>query len=172
MVNGEHLLQGSNGNRNIIRDNSIGGRNTGTSAGAGPQCAIKLIGTSGGDGTEDNEIRDNYISNIYYRAIYIEGADGTIVDGNELTNPHVTTLSDWGTSAIYLDNWNNTTNKETNINANRIHHNHGTTGSYRREYHGVYVYDAGDGDAIVSNNAAYDLRSSGTLYGYRSAGIQ
>ena len=161
---------GSNGNRNIIRNNSIGGRNTGSSAGAGPQCAIKLIGTSGGDGTEDNEIRDNYISNIYYRAIYIEGADGTIVDGNELTNPHVTTLSDWGTSAIYLDNWNNTTNKETNINANRIHHNHGTTGSYRREYHGVYVYDAGDGDAIVSNNAAYDLRSSGTLYGYRSAG--
>jgi hypothetical protein len=166
-------VRGNNGSRNIIRNNSIGGRE-GSGTGSGPRNAIILAGNSGGDGTEDNLIQDNYISNIYMVAINMEGADGTTIDGNEITNPDVTNPPSWGSAAINMDNSTAITSKETNITKNRIHHQYGTSSSGGAVYYGIWGRDVGNGDMNINNNTLYDVKVTNEvgliIIGTRNAG--
>lgn len=156
---------GSNGNRNIIRNNSLGGRNNGTSAGGGPTHAIVIIGDDG-DGTSNNLIQDNYIANYWYRSILMANADNNTIDGNEITSPNTTSNNNWGgNTGIYIDNWNSNASDPNTIINNEIHHNYGTTTSYTRDAWGIYVYDQGDGAGDISNNSIYDIKGQSTQYG-------
>ena len=164
---------GSNGSRNIIRNNSIGGAET--SAGAGVTFGIFVIGTSGGDGADDNIIRNNVISNYYWRGIYSGFAENLTIDGNEITNDATTSGYNWGQMAIYhyVDNGNK--NRDVTITKNRIHHNYGTRSSPASStVYGIYMYNWGNGNANVNNNVIYDYNATSTMYGvyyYSSASV-
>ena len=155
---------GSNGSRNIIRDNSVGG--AATNAGNGVTYGIFIIGNSGASGADNNIIRDNLISNYYYRGIWSGFAENLTIDGNEITNPATTSGYRWGQSAIYHYNQNGNDVNDVTISKNRIHQNYGTsTNNAAQTVYGIYLYNWGRGNADIENNAIYDYLSSSTMYG-------
>lgn len=151
---------GNNGNRNIIRNNSIGGNET--NPGGGVSYAIFLCGDGGSTGAVGNVIEDNYISNFYYRGIMM-GYSASTISGNEITRPNTTSTYRWGAAMIYEESRGG--GGDQTIDGNYLHHNYGTNRSSPQTFYGIYHNDAGDGTTTLTNNIISDFDATSGLYG-------
>jgi len=161
---------GTNGSKNIIRNNSIGGRDDGTSAGSGPAYGIFVMGDAGGSGADANVIEGNRITNIYWNSIESTNADATLINKNNISSPEGNDKYRWGAAAIRVDNWNGPTSNSVSITNNKISDNYGTNLSSSSTYYGIYIYDGGNADLNCNNNSIYDLQATSSLYHIYSGG--
>jgi len=161
---------GSNGSKNIIRKNSIGGKDDGNSAGSGPAYGVIIMGDAGGSGADANVVENNRITNIYWNSVESTNADATLINKNNISSPESNDKYRWGANGIYVDNWNGPTSNSVNVTNNKIFNNYGTNLNSSSTYYGIYIYDGGNVDLNCNNNSITDLQATSSLYGIYSGG--
>lgn len=160
--------QGANGRDNIIRNNSIGGREIPGSTGYyGVGYGIAMIGDNT-NGTSNNLIQNNSITNFKYYGIYCQYSIDITIDGNDMTKQDVDRQVQWGNAAGIYNNsneWGAQTDGDMVITNNRIHEGGRTNPAQAQATAwGIYTYNGGD-NVEVSNNAVYDFMATGTTWG-------
>lgn len=140
---------GTNCDYNTISGNVINGGYYG----------ITLVANSSSNMIYGNRVLNNYVNDFYSFGIYLNGNDGAIVEGNDISRPlRANTTTFYG---IYLIN----INYNTLVSKNKIHNTFdgiptSTSGAYGIEH---YDCDATLGsENVVVNNLIYNMNSSGT----------
>ncbi len=122
---------------------------------------ITLVGSTT-NAVGNNKVIDNTIRDFYLYGIYALGNFNTQIESNRLTRPtRATPTSFFG---IYLTSLN----VKVNITKNRIFNPFGADPGSTSTFYGVYLtgVDALGGlENVISNNAIYDVRSAGAIYG-------
>jgi gliding motility-associated-like protein len=116
-----------------------------------------------------NQFINNIIKEFYLYGIYCNGTFSTLIQGNDIHRATRTTLSTGTTQGIYF------TGLSTSalVNANKVHALFGGDPASTNDGYGIYFtgVDALAGlENKVTNNAIYDIRSNGTIYGIYNAG--
>lgn len=124
---------------------------------------ITLVANSSSNMIYGNRVLNNYVNDFYSFGIYLNGNDGAIVEGNDISRPlRANTTTFYG---IYLLN----INYSTLVSKNRIHNAFdgiptSTSGAYGIEH---YDCDATLGsENRVVNNLIYNINNSGTQNGF------
>lgn len=117
---------------------------------------------------QNNKFLRNKIRDYYIYGIYVNGTFNTIIDGNDISRPARTNIGTATSYAIYF------TGLSTNarVNGNYIHGLLDVNVTSTNDVYGIYFtgVDALAGlENIVSNNAIYDLKSNGIIYGIYNA---
>lgn len=115
-----------------------------------------------------NKFTRNIIKDFYLYGIYTSGTFQTLIDGNDLSRPARSNLSTGTSQAIYFTSLNTS----AKVNGNYIHGLLDASPSSTNDVYGIYFtgVDALAGlENVVSNNAIYDIKSNGTIYGIYNA---
>ena len=111
-----------------------------------------------------NKFLRNTIKDFYLYGIFLSGTFATIIDGNDFSRPVRSNISTGTTQAIYFTSLSTS----SVVNANRIHDMMAGNVTSPNDVYGIFFTgcDALAGlENIVSNNAIYDIKSNGTIYG-------
>ncbi len=154
---------GSNGSRNQFIRNSIGGRNDGTSSGAGPAYGIMIVGDAGANGATSNVIEENLISNCFYRSVASAFTNSNVINKNNITNPDVNTQT-WGSTCIHSEAGQAGNTGNITISNNKMYQNYGTNQGASTAPYAIYLNDFSSGTANVFNNSIYDFIGTSQLY--------
>lgn len=149
---------GNNGAHCYIGHNYLKGP---TGAG-GPYYALPVAGAS-----DSNTIEGNILQNFYYYGVYISGATGTRVIGNDINRATKTNATTF--YGIYLSG----TVPGTVIAGNRLHDPATVAAASTGSFYGLYLLGgtASANPGLVCNNALYNITSNGLIYGvYISSG--
>jgi parallel beta-helix repeat protein len=129
--------------------------------------AIRLNGTTAGEGAADNTIINNTIVDGYIYNIYLNDTRGTLVSGNDISRAGKLTVSTF--YGIYLTG----DCRDVLIERNRIHNTHDAASSLTGAAYGVY-FSSADAPAaqpnIVANNLLYNFNGDGTVYAFYNSG--
>lgn len=143
---------GVNGSKCFIGNNKI----LSTTGSGGAYYGIAVSGAS-----DSNTLYRNTIGNFYMYGIYISGATGTKVIGNDVhrsTKTSVTTFYGVYTTGV---------TEGTLISANRVHDPAGSSVSSTSSFYGIY--NLGDATSAaptkIFNNAVYNINIGGIIYG-------
>lgn len=122
---------------------------------------ITLVGSTT-NSVGNNKVIDNTIREFYLYGMYLLGNFNTQIESNRFTRPtRATPTTFYG---VYLSSLN----VKVNINKNRIFNPFGADPGATAGFYGVYLtsVDALGGlENVISNNAIYDIRSAGAIYG-------
>ncbi|MFC5269295.1 T9SS type A sorting domain-containing protein [Adhaeribacter terreus] len=146
----------NNGNNNVISGNTINGAYRG----------IMMHGLPANPG--NNQIINNTIKDFYTTGIEVNGMNGTLVEGNDISRPTRTTVIAF--NGITLAG----TAQNTIVSKNRIHNTHGNASSLTTAVNGIISSsnDAPGGfENIVKNNLIYDVNNTtGAVVGMSNTG--
>lgn len=149
---------GANGSHIYIGGNVI----KGPTGSGGPYYGITVCGAS-----DSNVIEKNLVENFYLYGIYVSGATGTKVKGNEVNRAGKTAVSTF--YGIYTTG----VAPGTLVTGNRIHSPGGTAGSSTSSVYAIY--SSGDGAAtnrnLIANNLVYNINQGGITYGIYGTGV-
>ena len=115
-----------------------------------------------------NKFLRNTIKDFYLYGIYVSGTFATIIEGNDFSRPVRSNIAAGTSQAIYFTSLST----RASVNANRIHDMLGGNTSSTNDVYAIFftACDALAGlENIVSNNAIYDIKSEGTIYGIYNA---
>lgn len=147
---------GNNTNRSVFSNNEILGGNSGA-----PYSGIYLNGQGTGTNCKGNEITNNVLTNFYAFGIYLDEADSTLIEGNDLSRPSRTAA----TTTRFITLQGKT--EHTLIQENRLHNSHGGSPTNTSATYGIYSTsndaDVGDENWVI-NNLLYDFNNNGTVY--------
>ncbi|MFA6060283.1 MAG: T9SS type A sorting domain-containing protein [Taibaiella sp.] len=113
-------------------------------------------------GNTNNIIRNNEVENFYYYGVYVNGAENTLVEGNNIhkTNKTASLTTFYG---IYATG----TVPGLQLIRNRIHNPIAASAIATSTFYGIGAY--GDGSAtspvLIANNAIYNINQGGIIYG-------
>lgn len=128
---------------------------------------ITVVGSAASP-IQGNRIINNKVTDYYYYGIYVNANDGLVMDGNDISKP---TRAESPTTqyAIYFTG----VSSNTIVNANRVHDLFAGQGAATSDVIGIY-FTGVDAIAvqknIISNNAIYNLTTSGYIYGIQNTG--
>ncbi|RYD54300.1 MAG: PKD domain-containing protein, partial [Sphingobacteriales bacterium] len=123
------------------------------------------IALVGGTATfnNNNKAINNKVRDFYGYGIYTAGNINALVNGNDISRLNrTTTTTHYGVYATGIQ-------QGLKINANRIHGSFELLQTSTSTFYGVYLTGVDADNAtptIVSNNLVYDIKSSGTQYGF------
>ncbi len=128
---------------------------------------ITLIGNST-DAVMNNKVINNKINDWYQYGVYATGNFNTLIEGNDLSmlNRTATGTSVYG---IYFTGLS----VKAGISKNRIHGVFNAMNATNNDFYGIYLtgVDALAGvENTVTNNAIYDIRGQGSIYGLYNSG--
>ena len=136
---------------NVIENNTINGG----------YYAITMVGSTT-NAVGNNKITGNTLKDFYLYGMYLYGNFNTQVVSNRITRPtRATPTTFYG---VYLT----TLNTKVNINKNRIYTPFGADPGSTSSFYGIYLTSSdalGGLENVISNNAIYDIKSSGLIYG-------
>lgn len=111
-----------------------------------------------------NRFIRNIIKDYYLYGIYTSGTFSSLIDGNDISRPARANIGTATSYAIYVTSLNTS----ARINGNYIHGLLDVDPASTNDVYGIYftgVDALGGLENIVSNNAIYDIKSNGTIYG-------
>ena len=148
---------GDNTNYSVFSNNEIIGGASGA-----PYQGIYLNGQGTGADCKGNQIIDNVLTDFYRYGIYLDEADSTVVDGNDMSRPTRTA----STTTQFVTLQGKTEN--TLVTNNLCHDSHGGAPTNTSTTYGLYSTsndaDLGDENFFI-NNMVYDINNNGTVYG-------
>ncbi|HEX5652831.1 MAG TPA: LamG-like jellyroll fold domain-containing protein, partial [Chitinophagaceae bacterium] len=128
--------------------------------------------TNVGSSTVANQ-RNRFVRNIirdyYLYGFYVNGSFQTTIDGNDISRPSRTNLGTATSYAIYFTGLSTS----ARVNGNFIHGLLDVAPTSTNDVYGIYftgVDALGGLENLVSNNAIYDIKSNGVIYGIYNAG--
>ncbi len=145
---------GNTGNNNVISGNTINGGYRGI--------RLNSVATT----ASNNQITGNTIKDFYSAGIEIDDANGTLVDGNNISRPGRAVVTTF--EGITLSG----TTQNTIVSKNRIHNSHGGATTITGTAYGLYstANDAPVGsENIFRNNLVYNFNNTGTVYGIHNS---
>jgi len=111
-----------------------------------------------------NTFINNVIKDFYLYGIYTNGTFQTLIQNNDISRPARSNIGTATSYGIYFTSLSTS----AKVNANRIHGLLDVNTSSTNDIYGIYFtgVDALAGlENIVSNNAIYDMKSNGGIYG-------
>jgi hypothetical protein len=143
---------GTNGNNCYVGYNRI----IGPDSTGGPYYALTLAGAS-----NNNVIAHNELRNFHLYGLYINGAAGTLIRGNDIHRRTKTTL------AAFYGIYTSGNIPGTHIIANRIHDPAASGYGAAAGFNGLYLLGGGTpaNPCLVYNNVLYNIGSGGTVTG-------
>ncbi len=146
---------GSNCDNNTITGNQINGGYYG----------ITCTGTASPTFSGGNIIQNNFVQNFYLGGIYVNGQNGSLFSGNDISRPTRSAISSF--YGVYMSG----VSQSCVVDANRIHGNATAAPGNTNVAYCMYItgVDAPAGfENTFSNNAIYDITGEGTQYGIYS----
>lgn len=143
---------------NTICDDNIFDNNTIT----GGYYGITMVGSST-VAVQRNKVTRNRFRDQYLYAMYLLGNFDSQIEGNDITKA-TTTISAATSYGIYV----NSLNTKVNISKNRIHDIFNAQTATTNDFYAIYhtgVDALATLENIVVNNAIYDIKGNGTIYG-------
>ncbi|MBK0401889.1 T9SS type A sorting domain-containing protein [Adhaeribacter sp. BT258] len=119
---------------------------------------IKILGNTEGVHAVNNQITGNQVRDSYYTGISINDANGTLVEGNDISRPTLTASGNFTAIELFA------VTRNSIISRNRIHNTHDmipTTTSY---VYGISVNNAAStpgNENIIKNNLIYKVNIKG-----------
>ncbi len=146
------VTAGANGSNCYIGYNLLLGSDTA----GGPYYGLAIAGAS-----NNNVIANNELRNFHLYGLYVNGATGTMITGNDINRrSKVTQTSFYG---IYTTG----SIPGTHISSNRIHDPAASGAGSPAGFNGLYLLGGGTvaNPCLVYNNALYNINGSGVVYG-------
>jgi len=127
---------------------------------------ISLVG-SAADPLRNNVISGNTLLNFYNYGIFGNHAEGTRIQGNNISRPTRTSVT------TFFGIYHTGVGLGLRIDRNRIHNNSGGALTSTTEFNGIFLSNV-DGNVgqenIISNNAIYNINNEGDVHGLFNAG--
>lgn len=130
---------------------------------AGGYYGITNVGSST-IANQRNKFVNNIIKDFYLYGIYTNGTFQTLIEGNDFSRPARSNLGTGTSAGIYFTGLSTS----AMVNANRIHGLLDADPTSANNVYGIYFtgVDALAGlENMVTNNAIYDIKSEGLIYG-------